>query len=477
MELWIIGGVTFYMLVMLGIGYWASKQVKNTKDFIIAGGQIGWLLSFGSIFATWFGAETCMGSSSTAHEKGILGVIADPFGAGLCLILFGILFAKFFRKLGIETMVDYFELRYGNKVAAWLGLIYIPVYIGWIGAQLLAFGIILNSLTQLPIMPSILVSTAVVLIYTYLGGMLADIYADFFNMVILVAGLIVIFPFFLNDVGGFAQAKSSIPANFFHFYPHSSSVLDWLNYFQAWMIVGIGSLPAQDLLQRTMASKTPAIARWTSIAAGFAYVLMGMLPVLMGIFGRLVLPDSPGESILINLCIKYLPGPLIALMIGALLAAIMSSADSALLAPSSIIGRNIVQYFHPHASERFKLFFCRGSVLVIGILSLLIAVYFQNIYRLCQESWGVLLTGVAAPLIAGVFWKRANSSGALAAGVFGVGVWMTAKFLTPENYPHNLIGFAASWLALILVSLMTQREVKSNNHHIHNLSPNHEQIL
>ncbi len=460
-QQWIISGVALYMLAMIAIGWWASRKVKNTKDFIVAGGQIGWLLSFGSIFATWFGAETCMGASATAHNKGILGVMSDPFGAGLCLIIFGLFFAKFFRRLGIETVVDFFEIRYGRKVAVWLSFVYIPVYIGWIGAQLLAFGIILNSLTGLPIMPSVIISTAVVLAYTFLGGMLADIWADFFNMIVLAAGLLFIFPFFMKDIGGFAAARAAVPDHFFHFYPHDGGPLAWLNYFQALMIVGIGSLPAQDLFQRTMSTRSPEISKWTSIAAGFSYVVMGMIPVLMGIFGKLVLPESAGESILIDLAMKYLPGPMIALMIGGLLAAIMSSADSAILAPSSIIGHNIVHYLKPKASERFMLLFCRGSVIVVGLISLALALYFQNIYRLCQESWGILLTGVAAPMIAGVYWKRATTSGALASAGFGVASWIASKLVCPDDYPHNLIGFSVSVLALIVVSLLTRTELQT----------------
>lgn len=449
------------MLVMLAIGYWASKKVKNAKDFIVAGGQMGWILSFGSIFATWFGAETCMGSSATAFRKGILGVISDPLGAGLCLVISGIFFAKYFRKLGIETIVDFFEIRYGKKVASCLSFVYIPVYLGWIGAQLLAFGIILNSLTGLPLMPSVLASTAVVLIYTYLGGMWADVYADFFNMVVLVAGLLIIFPIFLGDIGGFSRARAQVPEQFFHFFPRNSSPLTWLNYIQAWMIVGIGSLPAQDLFQRTMAAKSPAVARWTSIIAGIFYAAIGMIPVCLGIFGTIAMPENSGESILIDLAVRYLPGPLIALMIGALLAAIMSSADSALLAPSSIIGHNMVPSLFPNAGEKIKLAVCKWSVPVVGLLSLGLALYFKNIYRLCQESWGVLLTGVAAPMIAGVYWKKANARGALAGALAGVLAWIGAKVLVPENFPHNLTGFAVSFIVLIFVSLLSQEKTRA----------------
>ncbi len=452
-QIWIVVGVAFYMAAMLLIGWWAGRRVHDTRDYIVAGGRLGWLLSIGTLFATWFGAETCMGSSSAAFHKGFLGVIADPFGAGLCLILSGLFFARYFRERDFQTIIDFFTFRYGARPAAFFSLFYVPAYLGWIGAQLLAFGIILNSLTGLPLLPSIVVSTAVVLVYTYSGGMWADTLTDFFQMIVLVAGLLILFPLFLRDWGGFAALKEQVPAEFFYLYPRSRSSLDWLNYAQAWIIVGLGSLPAQDLFQRSMAPKSPAVARWSSVIGGVLYIGIGLLPVLLGIFGRVAMPGSEGESVLIAVSREYLPPPLVALMVGALLSAIMSSADSALLAPASIIGRNVVPHFKPSAGERERLAWCKGSVIVLGFLSLVLAVYFKNIYRLCQESWGILLVGLAAPMAAGVYWKKATPRGAVSAALAGTAAWLAFKIFLPEGYPHNLLGFLVSVAALVAVSL------------------------
>jgi SSS family transporter len=458
-QIWIICGVFTYMLFILFIGYWASRRIKSTKDYIVAGGRLGWILSIGTIFATWFGAETCMGSSGTAFQKGILGVIADPFGAGACLIISGIFFAKYFRSLNIETIADYFEMRYGRNAAWFLSLIYIPVYLGWIGAQLLAFGYILNSLTGFPLIPSVIFATVVVLTYTYLGGMWADTMSDFVQMCIIIASLFILFPILIKDLGGLSYAVSNTPPTFFHFYPRSASPIIWLGYIQAWMMVGFGSLPAQDLFARTMAAKSPHVSKWASIISGVMYILIGLIPVSLGIFGRLALPSSSGESVLIGLALRYLSPPLIAVMIGSLLAAIMSSADSALLAPSSIIGHNIVPMIKPDASEKLKLSWCKWSVPLLGIFSLVLALYFKNIYRLCQESWGVLLTGVTAPMILGVYWKKANTAGALIGAAVGVITWLMLKAVGPDIYPHNLFGFIASFITLIIVSLLTQKKM------------------
>jgi len=453
----ILIGVAGYIVLILGIGWRASRRIQNDKDFIIAGGRLGWALSIGTIFATWFGAETCMGSSGTAFQKGILGVIADPFGAGLCLILAGLFFAKKFKERNYETIIDFFEDRYGIRVAKIFSVVYLPVYLGWIGAQLLAFGFILNSLTGFPLLPSVLIATGVVLVYTFLGGMWADTMADFFQMFIILAGLLVLFPILVKDLGGFGAIRAKIPDSFFHFYPHDRSPASWLHYVQAWMMVGIGSLAAQDLFSRIMAAKNVTISRGSAIVSGLLYITIGLIPVLLGIFGRIAILESSGESILIELALKYLSPLLIALLVGALLGAIMSSADSAILAPSSIIGHNIVPLIKPDASEKLKLTACRMSVPFLGIISLVLALYFKSVYRLAQESWGILLVGIAAPMILGVYWKKTTASGALTGCACGVAAWIGMKVFYPDS-PGNLIGFFVSLAATALVSLAPKKD-------------------
>ena len=458
-QIWLTTSVALYMVLMLGIGFWSSKKIEDTRDYIVAGGKMGWWLSIGTIFATWFGAETCMGSSRTAFEKGILGVIADPFGAGLCLILSGLFFVKAFHKLNAQTIVDYFEQRYGRKFAATLSVLYIPVYLGWVAGQLLAFGIVLHALTGLPVMPSVLISTAVVILYTYLGGMWADAVTDLYQMIFILLGL-------TDSLSSAGAGPRRFPGHHgedspllllflssYQFQPRMAELHSGLDDCGDWL------LPAQDLFQRMMAPKTGAMAQKAMILAGVMYMVIGLIPVLLGIFGRIAMPESTGESILIDLAQKYLSTPLMALMIGALVSAIMSTRRQCSLAPAGIIGHNIVSYLKPDASEELQLTWCRRSILIVGGLSLVLALYFQNIYELCMHAWGILLVGGAAPMIAGLYWKRATTPGAVASSVCGTLSWILLSVFMPEDFPAHLFGFATSCVALVIVSLLSGRRV------------------
>lgn len=455
---WLIGGVAVYMAAMLLIGFWTRTKIKNTRDYILAGSRLGWWLSIGTIFATWFGAETCMGSSRTAYEEGILGVIADPFGAGLCLILAGMLFARFFHRRKYQTIVDFFEARYGGSVGRAMSIIYIPVYLGWVAAQLLAFGIILNKLTGMPEYTSVIVSTFVVIVYTSWGGMWAVSVTDLIQMVIIVIGLAILFPLLLDEVGGFGGLRAKVPEDFFHLYPRNVRPLDWLVYLQAWILVGLGSLPGQDLFQRMVSPRTPKMAQWSSISAGVLYVVIGLMPVYLGIMGRIAVPEGKPDSVLVDVTLKYLPVPMIAVMIGALLSAIMSTVSAALLAPAGIIGHNIVLYLKPNASDQLQLRWCKWSIPIVGVLSLGIALYFQNIYTLCTQSWGILLVGVVAPMFGGVYWKKTNTYGAIASAIAGTASWILFTIFLPGGFPSNLFGFLVSGIVLVVVSLATHRK-------------------
>lgn len=196
-QILILTGTLIYVVIMLIIGFWTGRIIRTPADYIVAGRRLSFSLSLGTIFATWFGAETVIGSSATANKEGILGVIADPFGAGLCLILSGIFLVPVFYKMNITTNIDFFEQRFNKKVGFIMTIIYLPPYIGWIGAQMLAFGTIFSHFTTIPIKLAIIISAAIVIIYTFFGGMLADAITDFIQMFFILAWII--FNFFVQN--------------------------------------------------------------------------------------------------------------------------------------------------------------------------------------------------------------------------------------------------------------------------------------
>jgi len=167
----VMAGLSIYLLIMLAVGWWSHKQIRNSTDFIIAGRRLPLFLTTGTLFATWFCGGTLMGTAAQSYLFGNQGVIFDPWGSTLSLLLTGLIFARLIRRGGYLTVIDFFDLRYGKKMGLLAALVQVVAEIGWVGGQLVAFGVILQLFAGIPVFWGITLSCAVLIIYTYLGGM------------------------------------------------------------------------------------------------------------------------------------------------------------------------------------------------------------------------------------------------------------------------------------------------------------------
>jgi len=166
-------GLSCYVLLTLGIGIYAGRKIKGASDFIVAGRRLGLILATGTMAATWFGGGIVIGAASEAYKKGFLGVIADPFGAALCLILAGLFYVRMMRRMGLTTIAEFFTVRYGKSAGTVAALCTIPTYVGWVAALMVAFGRIIQTLTGFDATWAIIIGAVIVLIYTTAGGMWA----------------------------------------------------------------------------------------------------------------------------------------------------------------------------------------------------------------------------------------------------------------------------------------------------------------
>ena len=139
--------VCMYMLVSIGIGLWAARRVRNTADYALAGRSLPLMMVITATFATWFGSETVLGLPGRFIEGGIAGVIEEPFGSGMALILVGMFFARKLYKMDLLTIGDFYRRRYGKKIELACAFFIILSYLGWVGAQVAALGLVLNLIT------------------------------------------------------------------------------------------------------------------------------------------------------------------------------------------------------------------------------------------------------------------------------------------------------------------------------------------
>lgn len=450
----ILLGSGIYVLALLGVGVYASRNVTSTADFVVAGRRLPLSLCTFTLFATWFGAGTCIGAAGAAYSGGLLAVIADPFGAGLCLLLAGMFYVRFLRRMRLLTVPDFFRRRYGRRAEVAAAICVLPAYIGWVAAQFFGFGIILHTLTGLDTTVATVIGAVVVLVYTTAGGMWAVTLTDFVQGIVLIVGLLVLMPYVLSDVGGWSGLVASSPEGAFDLVP-DGGFLEWLWYLQAWLVIGIGNIPGQDLLQRALSAKSERVAQWSAYLAALMYFTVGMLPIVLGMAGALVLPGLANpEHVLPELGLKYLHPAAMAIFVGALFSALMSSADSGLLAPASIFGENILKPLDRSLSQEELLVSIRWAVVGTGAIALAVALYFQQVYVVMVNSWSVLMVSLFVPLTAGIYWKKANGPAALASLIVGIVSWV-ALLLAQDTYPADLMATVIAVATLVAVTWAT----------------------
>jgi len=450
-------GVAIYLVSMLCIGIVASKKADSTANFIVAGRRMPLWIGSATIVATWFGGGTMMGGAGASYERGLLGVIADPFGGALCLFIVGFFFARLFRRLRLLTFIDFFENRYGTTAATIAAIGSISSNIGWTGALLVAFGYVFETLTGVPMQIGILGGAAVVFIYTVAGGMWAVALTDFVQIVVIAVGLVLLLVVVLIDVGGWSTISQQLPEDTFRMIPAQHSAAVWLDYVRAWLIFGLADVTAQTLLQRAMAARNERVAQNSFYLAGFGHLSLGMIPVILGIIASVTMPGlADPETVIPELAIAHLHPVAIAVFVGALLAAIMSSADSALLAAASVFSVNILPLFKREVSDRVQLLATRISIPVFGSIAVYVALEVQVVYDLILDSNSVILVSVTIPFIVGVWWKRANRTGALASMAMGFLTWILAILFAPD-LAGDLLGLLVGLLTILVVTPLTQK--------------------
>ncbi|WP_127123733.1 sodium:solute symporter family protein [Chryseotalea sanaruensis] len=454
----LVASIILYLLITIAIGFWASRKVKGSGDFLLAGRSLPMVLSTSALFATWFGSETVFGASSQFLEGGLFAVIEDPFGAALCLLLFGTFFARKLYNMNLLTLGDYFKVRFGRRTEIVASVFMVPAYFGYTAAQLVALGLISNVVMGIPVWQGIVVSAVVVTLYTYVGGMWAISITDFVQSIIIVVGLLILAYIMLDKAGGFNNVISNVPDGTFQFFPKPDAI-SIVNWFAAWSVLGLGSIPSQDVFQRTMSSGSASVAVRSCFFAAFLYLTIAMLPLLISLCVKYTYPaEIAGDTqlTLLNMVLQHTAMPVQILFFGSLLSAIMSTTSSSMLAPAALFSENIVKPLTQHkVSDKQLLYTTRVSLVVFSAIATVLAGMNSDIYELVGMSSILSLVSLFIPLTFGLYWKRSNSMGALISIISGMLVWFYFE-LFPVTIPSLVIGTLTSMAGMVVGSLLFQ---------------------
>lgn len=447
--------IPLYISLNLAIGFWASKKVKTTADFTLAGKSLSTAFVGVTLFATWFGASQVMGNPSYFVADGFSSFVTLTLSGGLCLIVVAYFYAKKLYTLNLVTVGDFFQKRYSKRMDTTISLLLIVSYPPWIAAQFLALAFLFQSIFGLPVFYGVFLGAGIVILYTYIGGMWAVSYTDMLQSVLIVIGLLFLLYSILNETGGIAPIFEGKPESFYSFFP-INTLENWSEYLATFLALSIGAIPAQEIYQRVFSAKSSKAAISGLYLGGFLMILIPSIPMIIGLGAAHLHPDlmeiNEGQNIIPMMVSQFSNTAIKILFFGALISAILSTSSGAMLAPATIIGENLVKPNFPKINDKKLLLMTRVSVLVVAVISCLFAFKDSNIVNLVVISLSLIMVCIFAPFTFGLFWKKSSIFGAWASIIFGA-ITFGFTFILETVIDPTIYGLIASCMAMVIGSL------------------------
>ncbi len=455
-----------YILLIIGVGLYASKRGKNTKrDYFLAGDRLPWWMIGGSIIAANISSHHLVGAMGAAYSRGFVAVAMEW---GAILIGFNALlwvFLPFYLRNGFYTIPEYLQKRFGNATRTVYSVLILLTYIlVEIGAVLYLGALSLYTLFGIPVIYSIVALSILTGIYTILGGLRAVIWTEMLQLGILIIGGIALTVATLNATDGI-KAVMKTSHQWKMFYPASDPDFPWTMYLGGLTCISIFYCATnQFIVQRVLAAKNEWHGRMGVIFGDYLKFLVPLIITIPALVAPAILPALEKPDLLFpTLVEKLLPSGLVGIVMAGLISAIMSHISGAVNSCTTILAMDIyLPYINKNASDRQAVRFgrfCGVGILLTGIVSATLLIHYSDrpVFIYLMNLYGLFTPGIATMFLMGVFWKRTTEKGALAAGLLTIPLSIVLNFIFPQMPFFNRTGivFWACMLVCWLVSLFT----------------------
>ncbi len=446
-----------YLILLIGVGAYRSRYVKTQDDFMVAGRNLSAKVLVGTLLATWMGAGSIIAAAGLAYDRGLP---ALWFNAGVwaaLVILY--LIAGRARRFGQYTVPDILEARF-NKHARLLGtIVTIIAYTAIVSYQFRAGGMVLELITGISIEKGIIITAVFVIGYTVLAGLISVVYTDVVNGIIMIIGLFIALPFLLSDAGGWEGVVSSLPETHFSLLG-DMTLMEALGYSLPAMLLLLGE---SGMYQRFFSARDERTARRATVGWLIGTIIVEALIVFLAVIGSAIFKEIAPENVILHSVKHALPVMIGCLCLSAIVAVIVSTADSFLLVPATNIMRDIYQRFiDPNISQKKLVLYSRIAVVVLGLIAFVQVRFFERILAMAIYAYTMYGVGITPAVMAAFFWKRATAAGgvcSIASGMVVTIVWevLGQPFGVPTVYP----ALGLSLFGLIAVSLLTPKPDRS----------------
>ncbi len=446
--------IYFLGMVAIGIYVYRKRQASSNDGFFVANRSGTTPLILGSLCATFIGASVAVGMAGLGYSKGLSGAWWLLVGA-VGLFILGLFLARKVRRVGLYTLPELVEKQYGSKAGFVASILIVVAWIAVIAGQIIAAGKILTVLLPYDLSSLMAIAAAVFIFYTVLGGQYSIIRTDFAQFAILTVGILISLGFVLVRVGGISGLTASLSSEYFSF-PVSIN-FGWYDLVLFLILTGSTYIVGPDIYSRLFCARDEKVARSSVLWAALIAIPVAFVIVLIGMGAKVLFPEIASEQAFPTVIENLLPIGVSGLVVAALLAAIMSSADTVLLTTSTILSQDIYKRISPDMSERKSLIVSRLGVAIIGVLALVVALELKGIISSLFLAYTVFTSGLVVPVVAG-FYKdklKVNSAGAIAAIIGGGGTALAINRVGVEHL--ELLGFGVCIVLLFGVSWITRK--------------------
>lgn len=457
MENLLLYTLIIYFLVLLLMAFYMSGKMETEEDFLVGGRKFNlWLTTF-CLFATWFGAGTLISATDEVASRGLEVTALEPYGAGICLLLAGFFFAKPLWQMKLMTYADFFREKFGTRVELVSVIINIPVYVGWIAVQIVSLANILAVFFPIPVWVFILGVSLFACFLTISGGMWSVSITDSFQLGVIVCGLFyLLFKISGGGVDGITSLIGSVDMDNMVLIP-TDKIGNFMNWLGVLSVSALGNMTGQDLGQRMFSAKSARVAKYGCILAGVAYILIGSIPVFLGITASQTLGRYEG-SVIPNLIKTYLDPVTAVILTLTIISAVISTITSALLAPSSMLSHNFLKR---HFKNTSTLVLCKWGVVSVTLLSILTAFAGEDVYGLLEASYAIGFVAFFVPVTVGLYTKRLNEVACLISIGMSTVIWLPELF-GYDNLPYSLMAVVCGYPIYFLTYYFVSKVERSS---------------
>ena len=491
-------GIFFYLLILVAVGFFKVRMVKNSDDFMVAGRSLPWYILVGTLLATWMGSGSLFSGAGLGYRNGLAGLWSSG-GAwlGIALIYF---IARRIRNLGKVTVPDIFEARYGQIAAVLATITTVIAYTTIVSYQFRGGGYVLSLVSDgmISLESGIIITALFAISYTVLAGMFSVVYTDVLNGILMTIGTLSALIFLVYKIDGINEViyianstgKWQLFGNWAAERPGEiSGPVIAISFFVPTMLLLMGDA---NMYQRIFSAQDSGSAKKAVLFWIFGVVLLESCISLLGLTGSVaaskgIIPDlvkeaqqgitdpialleakqSASETVIAAIA-RYagLPTFLGILLVSTMMAIIVSTADSFLLIPATNLTRDVyLRYINPFAKEKQILLISRILVLILGFIAFLLVSQFKTVLNAAFTAYNIYGASITPALLAAFLWKRATNFGAVASIITGASITILWTYFLPswsgfkEMHPifqeltYPAAGF--SILALVLGSLMS----------------------